>query len=154
MFQTERDLVISLIDMLENNKVKIKNIKDFFILQEVDGMIGRPDILLKSKTNTKIITIEVKLKNWKRALQQAYKYRSFSDIAYICMDEKNVKPALENLDLFKKCNIGLLTINSKNEIKIYYEPTMDRAFVENLRDVAESKFNTKYGNDIMTEKIA
>lgn len=154
MFQTERDLVISLIDMLENNKVKIKNIKDFFILQEVDGMIGRPDILLKSKTNTKIITIEVKLKNWKRALQQAYKYRSFSDIAYICMDEKNVKPALENLDLFKKCNIGLLTINSKNEIKIYYEPTMDRAFVENLRDVAESKFNTKYGRDIMTTKIA
>lgn len=154
MFQTERDLVISLIDMLENNKVKIKNIKDFFILQEVDGMIGRPDILLKSKTNTKIITIEVKLKNWKRALQQAYKYRSFSDIAYICMDEKNVKPALENLDLFKKCNIGLLTINSKNEIKIYYEPTMDRAFVENLRDVAESKFNTKYGRDIMTIKIA
>ena len=117
-------------------------------------MIGRPDILLKSKTNTKIITIEVKLKNWKRALQQAYKYRSFSDIAYICMDEKNVKPALENLDLFKKCNIGLLTINSKNKIKIYYEPTMDHAFVENLRDVAESKFNTKYGNDIMTAKIA
>ena len=31
---------------------------------------------------------------------------------------------------------------------------MDHAFVENLRDVAESKFNTKYGNDIMTEKIA
>ena len=150
MFQTERDLVISLIDMLENSKVKIKNIKDFFILQEVDGMIGRPDILLKSKTNTKIITIEVKLKNWKRALQQAYKYRSFSDVAYICMDEKNVKPALENLELFKKCNIGLLAIDSKNKIKIYYEPTMDHAFVETLRNVAESKFSVKYGSKLMT----
>ena len=154
MFQTERDLVISLIAMLENSKVKIKNIKDFFILQEVNGMIGRPDILLKSKTNTKIITIEVKLKNWKRALQQAYKYRSFSDVAFICMDEKNVKQALDNLDLFKKCNIGLLTINSKNKIKIYFEPTMDHAFVENLRDVAESKFNVKYGSELMTKKIA
>lgn len=154
MFQTERELVISLIDMLENNKVKIKNIKDFFILQEVDGMIGRPDILLKSKTNKKIITIEVKLKNWKRALQQAYKYRSFSDVAYICMDEKNVKPALENLDLFKKCNIGLLTINSKNKIRIYFEPSMDHAFVENLRDVAEEKFYIKYGSELMPNKIA
>ena len=52
MFQTERDLVISLIAMLENSKVKIKNIKDFFILQEVDGLIGRNYILLKSNTYT------------------------------------------------------------------------------------------------------
>ena len=44
MFQTERDLVISLIDMLENSKVKIKNIKDFFILQEVSNSNGFSNI--------------------------------------------------------------------------------------------------------------
>ncbi len=145
MFQTEKDLVIALISMLEDNKVRLENVKDFLILEEVDGMIGRPDILLKGKNNKKIITIEVKLKNWKRALQQAYKYRSFSDMAYICMDEKNIKPALENIELFEKSNIGLISMNKKGKIKIHHKPKMKEAYIKELRTIADNKFIEQYG---------
>ncbi|MDD4188094.1 MAG: hypothetical protein PHX04_05015 [Bacilli bacterium] len=145
MFYSEKELVIALISMLEEKKLKIENIKDFLILEEIEGMIGRPDILLKSRNGKKIITIEVKLKNWKRALQQAYKYRSFSDIAFICMDEKNIKPAIANMQMFIKSNIGLISINEKNEVKIHYEPTLKKAYVKALRDIAESKFIEQYG---------
>lgn len=145
MFKTEKELVIALISMLEDNKIKIENVKDFFILEEVDGMIGRPDVLLQNKKSKNIITIEVKLKNWKRALQQAYKYRSFSDIAFICMDEKNIKPALENIDMFKRSNIGLLSIDKNNKVKIYYEPILQQAFVKSLREIANNKFVEQFG---------
>jgi len=145
VFYSEKELVIALISMLEEKKLKIENIKDFLILEEIEGMIGRPDILLKSRNGKKIITIEVKLKNWKRALQQAYKYRSFSDIAFICMDEKNIKPAIANMQMFIKSNIGLISINEKNEVKIHYEPTLKKAYVKALRDIAESKFIEQYG---------
>lgn len=145
MFQTEKELVIALISTLEDKKLRIEKVKDFFILEEAEGMIGRPDILLKSKRDKKIITIEVKLKNWKRALQQAYKYRSFSDIAFICMDEKNIKPALANMDMFKKSNIGLISISSQNELKVYFEPTLKSAYVRQLRDIANNKFIEIYG---------
>jgi len=145
MFNTEKDLVIALISTLENKKLKIENVKDFLILEEIEGMIGRPDVLLKPKKGKKIITIEVKLKNWKRALQQAYKYRSFSDIAFICMDEKHLSPALANLDLFKKSNVGLISINANNEVKIHYEPTLKMAYVKELREKANNKFIEQYG---------
>lgn len=140
MFNTEKDLVIALISTLERKKLKLENVKDFLILEEVEGMTGRPDVLLKPKRGKKIITIEVKLKNWKRALQQAYKYRSFSDIAFICMDAKNINPALANIELFKKSNIGLISINEKNEVKIHYEPVLKEAYVKELREIANNKF--------------
>ena len=145
MFSTEKELVVALLSTLENNKIKIDKVEDFLILEEVRGMIGRPDILLKSQESKKIITIEVKLKNWKRALRQAYKYRSFSDIAFICMDEKNINPALKNIELFKKSNIGLISINDKNEVKIHYEPVVGYAYVEQLRQIADKKFIECYG---------
>lgn len=145
MFQTEKELVIALISTLEEKKLRLEKVKDFFILEEIEGMIGRPDILLKTKNGKKIITIEVKLKNWKRALQQAYKYRSFSDVAFICMDDKNINPALTNMDLFKKSNIGLISIDSKNKVKIHFEPVLRKAYVKELRNIAETKFIEQYG---------
>lgn len=145
MFQTEKELVIALISTLEEQKLKLEKVREFLILEETEGMIGRPDILLKTKNGKKIITIEVKLKNWKRALQQAYKYRSFSDVAFICMDDKNIKPALANLEIFKKSNIGLISINSKNEVIIHFEPSLKKAFIKELRNIADNKFVEQYG---------
>ena len=140
MFSSEKDLVIALISTLENQKLKLDNVKDFLILQEVRGMIGRPDILLKSKETKNIITIEVKLKNWKRALQQAYKYRSFSDIAFICMDAKYINPALNNIELFKRSNIGLISVDDEGNVIVHYEPKIQYAYVKELRKIADNKF--------------
>jgi hypothetical protein len=141
MFKTEKELVFALISTLENKELEIENVKEFLILEEIDGIMGRPDVLLKQKNGKEIITIEVKLKNWKRALQQAYKYRSFSDIAFICMDEKYLKPALANIDLFKKSNIGLISINLNRDVKIHYEPILKKAYVKELKEKANKKFN-------------
>lgn len=94
-------MVIALISILKNKSLSINQARDFVIMQEVEGLVGRPDILLKSKKNKKIITIELKLKNWKRALAQAYKYKSFSDISYVCMGESNIDSVLKHLDMFE-----------------------------------------------------
>ncbi|NMA50482.1 MAG: hypothetical protein GX951_01355 [Mollicutes bacterium] len=144
MFQTEKDLVIALLSTLEEKKIRIEKVKDFLILQEVDGMIGRPDVLLKTKRGKKIITIEVKLKNWKRALRQAYRYRCFSDMSYICMDSKNIKPALDNIELFMKSNIGLISIDRQGNVIIHYEPILKEAYNKRLRDIASNKFVEQY----------
>ena len=108
MFKNEQEMVWTLISILKNKSLSINQARDFIIMREVEGLVGRPDILLKSKKSKKIITIELKLKNWKRALAQAYKYKSFSDISYVCMDESNVDAVLKHLDMFEKYNIGLI----------------------------------------------
>lgn len=140
MFISEKEMVIALVSLLENNNIKLNHLKECILKQEVEGLIGRPDLILKNKTNNKIITIELKLRNWKRALAQAYKYKSFSDISYVCMDEKNVMPALGHIEMFKKYNIGLITINNKNKVKLHYKPKAKKAYSKKLYEEAQILF--------------
>lgn len=141
MFETEHEMVIALISILKSKSLSINQARDFIIMQEVDGLVGRPDILLKSKKNKKIITIELKLKNWKRALAQAYKYKSFSDISYVCMDESNIDSVLKHLDMFEKYNIGLITISKNKKVTIVHKPNATEPYVKDLYEKATLKLN-------------
>lgn len=141
MFETEHDMVVALISIIKNKSLSINQARDFIIMQEVEGLVGRPDILLKSKKNKKIITIELKLKNWKRALAQAYKYKSFSDVCYVCMDEKNINLVLKHLDMFEKYNIGLITISKNKKVKILFKPDATEPYAKDLYKKANLKFN-------------
>lgn len=141
MFETEHEMVIALISILKSKSLSINQARDFVIMQEVDGLVGRPDILLKSKKNKKIITIELKLKNWKRALAQAYKYKSFSDISYVCMDESNIDSVLKHLDMFEKYNIGLITISKNKKVTIVHMPNATEPYVKDLYEKATLKLN-------------
>lgn len=149
MFATEQEMVIALISILKNKSLSINQARDFIIMQEVEGLVGRPDILLKSKKNKKIITIELKLKNWKRALAQAYKYKSFSDISYVCMDESNIESVLKHLNMFKKYNIGLITISKKKKVNIIYKPNITKPYNKVLYEKATLKFNNFEVNNLV-----
>lgn len=141
MFNNEQEMVIALISLLESKSISLNHVKDFVIKQEVEGLVGRPDILLKSKKDKKIITIELKLKNWKRALAQAYKYKSFSDVSYVCMDESNIASIIKHLDMFKKYNIGLLTISKSKKVTIVHKPNATKPYVKDLYKKATLIFN-------------
>src|SRR5699024_4364390 len=85
--------------------------------------------------------IEAKLRNWKRALQQAYRYRWFAEYAYVVLDHHYSGPAITQLNLFKKHNVGLASIDSKGNIIKHYHPKrkepfdlrMQRLFSEKIR---------------------
>lgn len=68
------------------------------------------------------IAIEAKLRNWKRALKQAYRYKWFASYSYVVMDATHVRPALENRYLFKKFNVGLASITKDGTISIQFRP--------------------------------
>lgn len=70
----------------------------------------------------KNIAFEAKLRHWKKALMQAYRYKWFADYSYVVLDESHSKAAIENLPLFEKLNVGLLTISIDGVIKKYYHP--------------------------------
>lgn len=152
MFETEQEMVIALISILKSKSLSINQARDFVIMQEVEGLVGRPDILLKSKKNKKIITIELKLKNWKRALAQAYKYKSFSDISYVCMDESNIDSVLKHLDMFEKYNIGLITISKNKKATIVHKPNATEPYAKNLYEKATLKFNDFESSNLMLEQ--
>lgn len=71
----------------------------------------------------KSIAFEAKLKNWKRAFTQAYRYKWFADYSYVILDEAHAKPAIKSISHFKNHNVGLLTISIDSRIDIHFSPT-------------------------------
>lgn len=77
-----------------------------------------------------IVSIEAKLRDWQRALRQAYRYREFSNQSWVLMDAGRVAPALDNLQKFNRAEIGLASINPSGELFIHYEPEITNSFSE------------------------
>ncbi|PVY40382.1 hypothetical protein [Pontibacter virosus] len=68
------------------------------------------------------VAIEAKLKNWKRALQQAYRYKWFASLSYVVLDSKNINPAKRNIQEFEKYNVGLATIAKNGSLDVIFKP--------------------------------
>lgn len=98
--------------------------------KEYSGLFGIPDFVLYSKQDkhTTIVSFELKLTNWKRAALQAFRYRSFSHLCYVVMDEKSKNAASRNIDLFKQYNIGLATFTPDNGLQIFFMPEFKSPF--------------------------
>jgi len=107
--------------------------------EEEKGLFGIPDLVIatsnpfqKSPVGVMFLAFEMKLKNWKRALIQAFKYRSFAHKAYVLIDHAHVKPAKKNLHMFKRSNVGLLSIDDSGKIKRHYQPRYRRPYSQDL----------------------
>jgi len=96
MFQTELEMSLMFEKYLKANFGNA-------YLKECQGLFGIPDFVfyIKQKQEISIISFELKLKNWKKAAKQAFRYKSFSNISYVVLSSKSANAALNNLELFK-----------------------------------------------------
>lgn len=78
------------------------------------------------------IAIEAKLKNWKRALKQAYRYKWFSELSYVCLPSNNIGPAKTHIEEFKKLEVGLVSYDDDNKFDFIYTPSPARPFDEDM----------------------
>jgi hypothetical protein len=71
----------------------------------------------------KIFAFETKMKNWRRAFQQAYRFSYYSDAAFVILPPDAGKAAGNFKSLFIACNIGLWIYNHKeNALKKIFSP--------------------------------
>ncbi len=135
MFVSEAELVEFSLPLIieefrnENNKL------DY--IQEPKGLFGIPDVII---FNGKVVSIEYKLKNWKQAMKQAYRYQSFSYETYVVLDMEYADVAKKNIDMFKKFNIGLGAVDNET-IKFYYKPKKKKPFSNTLSEKALELFS-------------
>lgn len=103
-------------------------------LKEYQGLFGIPDFIYyaKQKQNISIISFELKLKNWKQAAKQAFRYRSFSNMSYVVLSSKNVDVAINNIQIFEKYNIGLAKFDNNSEFEIIFKPEINIPFSDSL----------------------
>ena len=87
---------------------------------------------------------EGKLKNWQKALQQAFRYRYFADKAIVVMPLENADAALANLDAFRHSFVGLWTFDvATATIREHYTPTRVRAFSKESKEKAIRSLSSK-----------
>jgi len=129
MFETEQEMSLMFEKFL---KINFGNT----YLKECQGLFGVPDYVFyaKQKQDVSIISFELKLKNWKRAAKQAFRYKSFSNISYVVLSSNNINAALNNIEFFEKYNIGLAKFGNNNDFEILFKPKLNTPFSENLNN--------------------
>ena len=70
-------------------------------------------------------SIELKLENWKRALEQAIRSKSYSEYQYVALPESAILPAQDHIEEFISSNVGLIEIFEDAEFYIHHEPNQE-----------------------------
>ena len=138
MFDTELDMSIKFEHYLK------QNFGNSYV-KECKGLFGIPDFLfyLKNKEEISIISFELKLKDWKRAAKQAFRYKSFSNLTYVVIPMENINAALNNIQIFEQYNIGLAKFE-EGHLEIIFKPRLQDPFSHELtskikKDLRRSK---------------
>lgn len=69
-----------------------------------------------------IVAIEAKLRDWKRALAQADRHLDYAHRSWVLLDASRATRAIENLDKFKRLNVGLITQLPGQRPKVWFTP--------------------------------
>jgi hypothetical protein len=115
-------------------------------IKEQSGLFGVPDYIFYSRSCDEIfiVSFELKLRDWKQAAIQAFRYMNFSNISYVVLPHDNVSAAAENVWLFKKYNIGLASFGGPSDLDILYKPEHREPYSRSL--------NSKVLKSIKTSK--
>jgi hypothetical protein len=97
----------------------------------------------KSKPGTRqissepsVMAFEVKLKDWKQALRQAYSYSYFADQSVVVIPPGTGR-ATENINLFRRLRIGLWSFDAENGgIQVIHQPKGSKAISSSARQKA------------------
>ncbi len=91
--------------------------------------LGIADIISVFTTshNTILHAFEMKIKDWRRALSQAYRYKYYADVSIVVMPPGEAIKAKQSLSLFHAINVGLWAFDAENKvIERIYDPNKDK----------------------------
>jgi hypothetical protein len=140
---------ISLESIRDITKSDSSTIKKSLSKLMLDSYVKECDMfytLTKAYTNCFIdtVAIEAKLKNWKRALNQAYRYKWFASASYVVLDEKNINGALTNIDQFEKMNVGLASIDKIGNVIVIHKPIAEKPIDEKMQMLLSERILSNY----------
>lgn len=98
-----------------------------FVVQEGDQIRTKPYLRRHITTS---IAVELKLEKWQKAFQQALQGRAYSEYQYVVLDHNHVNRAVNEIGLFKKHEVGLISVTEDGDYELHYEPEKQTPFSE------------------------
>lgn len=109
-------------------------VENGYLLQDEAGETYKPGVRYQNGLRQSV-AIEAKLKDWKRGLFQAYRYRRYADKSYLAVYSKHINPPLKNIDQFKKHNVGLIEVTDET-LHVHFHPVKQNEADEFMKAVA------------------
>src|SRR6202035_2167340 len=72
----------------------------------------RIDVLMVAASGRPWIAIELKIRDWKKALWQSVVNRELADICFVALPERFTRAALFQRDLFDFYGVGLISVST------------------------------------------
>ena len=86
----------------------LKNKQFSYICYELNFFEYRIDLFAYSNSSLETISVELKLRNWKKALQQALIYQLCSDYVYIGIPKSFLQ--LQTIEKMKQFGVGIIAV--------------------------------------------
>lgn len=117
--------------------------------KEWQGLFGVPDFVCfdKQGEDTQVVSFELKLTDWRRAMIQAFRYKSFSNLVYVVMPEDATANASLHVNEFQKYGIGLLAFGPEgirivcdSLLTIPYSPQLSVKVMDKVKKSRKKSF--------------
>ena len=69
-----------------------------------------------------IVAIEAKLRDWKQALSQAYRYLDYATQAWVVLDHAHSAAAVRHIAQFERLNVGLASVDLRGQVVVHSTP--------------------------------
>jgi DNA-binding transcriptional ArsR family regulator len=101
-----------------------KALKALLLAELIEALVGNLYRIARkiSFPKIEICAFEMKLENWKRALYQSTRYRSFSHRVFVVMPDTFAEVAISKINQFEKVGIGLMTHAPDGTTKVIVRP--------------------------------
>jgi hypothetical protein len=91
-----------------------------------------------------LTAIEVKISDWRRGIQQAYRYKYYADLSVVVVPFENAAKALKSVNCFDLLGIGLWTYDSaKGIIQKHFSPLEHGALNQTKRRQALNRIHSR-----------
>ena len=109
--------------------------KNFHLVRELQiNGYGIADLVCvvhyeESLNRSKLYAFEIKMRDWRQALKQAFRYKYFSNVSIVVLPPRQTEMARRFLPTFKTLGIGVWSYNKEDrEITRIYSPRSHRPF--------------------------
>ena len=85
-----------------------------------------------------LIAIEAKLRNWKRALKQALRYKLFADRVFVVLADTYINPLIRGggIEMFENQGVGLATVNTGGHTNVLVQAKKNKPYSKPINILA------------------